>query len=272
MAFGLDDQGDLVARYLANSLIAYSLMLVPNGAYSQDISGLFGTWTLTGASRYEKPECGNAFLTGEVQVLQRITSSEYEAYEAYDGRITSTISYENCDESLDEDMGVHLFVNGDQVTVVYEDQDREQNVLAKNGNVLDVFWSESGFFHWEKTAEASDVDRASEARKNIAQTGYDKGANSLRTVLISRGQKVSDVEDTLWQYYDRNASCQVDSMIEVAAETSVSFYEMANMIDPQTGGATNVVMVDVFDTGDYNSRALSCVENLKIELGINQAK
>ncbi len=51
----------------------------------------------------------------------------------------------------------------------------------------------------------------------------------------------------------------------------MSFYEMVNMIDPKTG-AKNKKMADVFNTGDYSSRALFCVEKVKMELGVVPAE
>jgi hypothetical protein len=54
----------------------------------------------------------------------------------------------------------------------------------------------------------------------------------------------------------------------VAAEQALSFYELANMLDPIAGGLTNRELALKLDQGEFESRLLDCMEGIYDRLGI----
>jgi len=250
-------------------IVACCISFYSNGAYAQDLSGLFGTWKISGTGTSEDPACGASYISGEARILQRMTN---ETMEAYQGRMVSSITHESCDNSLEEDMQIALFVDGDRVSVTFEDRDRPPHFLILSSQKMEITFRSGGYLLWEKTVEPSNIARAAEAKENLAQNSYEEASDIYREILLSRSRGENEVESVLWQYFDEKAACEVDSMMAVTAEQSLSFYEIVNLIDPESFGATNSEMLADFDRAEYNSRTSACNKEIDEKFGMTEGE
>ena len=256
---------DFMKQGFAISVVACCLSLIPNGANAQDVSGLFGTWAITGKGTSADPSCGASNISGTARIFQRVTNEKYEMYQ---GRMVSSITFDYCDEPLDQDMVTILYVDGDRVMVTFEDENRSPYVLEIDGRRMYAEFPGLGFLRMDKIADASDTERAEEVRASISQQFYDDSSQMIRDMLRQRQKDEGAVEGLLWQYFDARASCKINSMLAVTTEQSLSFYEIVNLIDPKSFGAANSELMAKFDRAEYRSRESVCFKAIDNDFGL----
>lgn len=234
-------------------------------AGAQDLSDMFGTWSVTGSGSYEYPDCGRKSIEGSLRVLQRATDDNEEVYHAL---LSFEERFETCDTINQQEVHTFIKVNGDSVQLTYADPTWSPDMLVRTGDVMEGSDSSRFRTRWIKIAGPSDAQRAAEVKSNLANQLYGENADAMRYVLRSNGMSESEAEERLWQLFDAEAACMVDSLRASAARQSLSFYELVNLIDPAATGITNQELLDKFDNSANRTLEQACVDEEFRKLGI----
>ena len=249
-------------------LILFVSLGVCANADAQDPAGLFGTWKITGTHALPAPDCGDTVTNGELRVLQRVTDARSILYQGF---VKFSQSYENCEDGVEEVSEALLNVDESRVIVTYENPDWFPDILTLDGDLMEGTDTNGTETEWVKISEPSDDDRAQEVKTSVAQREYDAWADQIRAALLSNGHTESDAEAILWKYFDGQAACQVDTLRAMAAESSLSFYELVNMIDTElAGGITNTRVFFELNQPSYETRTNLCQETLARGLQLNE--
>ena len=263
----------MICRPFNKLLSLHSLLLIMMASFcspaiAQDVAGLFGTWEFSGTLVEPSANCGVSTSKGQLRVFQRASNSQAILYQ---GVVTSVLHRELCPDEPEETIQVLLVVDGSKVSVTYENPDWYPDILELDGTVMEGTDAIGTNTRWVRTAGPSDSARIEGVRASIAQREYDAGSKVVRNALISNGHSEAQAEELLWDYFDGMADCQIDPLVEVANENSLSIYEIINIIDTDiSGGMTNSEMYYEFDQRSYDKRSVLCVETLTRELGINE--
>lgn len=247
---------------MRRSVLLLWVLLCPF-AQAQDVADLFGTWSATASGPSGDPNCGDAHVTGEIRVLQR---ASHEDVVLYQGVMTSETTYSNCDGVRTSSSEAQLVVNDDKVEIYYTNPEWFPDYLVRAGDTMTGPDSAGLVGHWVKTSGPDDASRAAEVKAAMAQSSYEESASAIRESMLSQGLDPAVSESTLWQFFDGMAACEVDALMTSSAEQSLSFYELVNMIDPLSGGISNMDIYDSFDRKSFNARSSACMSGLKKSL------
>ena len=195
-----------------------------------------------------------------------------EEWVLYMGVMTVETKFEHCEHVTTAKSRAYIAVRGDHVDISYENSNWAPDFLVRTGDVMKGPDAAGVVGHWIRQSGPSDSARAAEAKKNIAQAAYEQFSDRVREALLSQGHDEAKVESILWKNFDASAACQVDALMASAAEQSLSFYELVNMIDPVAGGMSNMELHDSFDQKSFSSRTKFCLKQSDAMLKIDQGK
>lgn len=229
---------------------------------------MFGTWTVSAVGFSDHPTCGQTVLNGSLQVQQRLPNKLFEMYK---GTVESQISYASCDDPMGEVVNATLTVQGNVVTISYDNSSWSPDLLKRVGDVMEGWDSKEVRSRWVKVAGASDSTRAAEAQKNISQTMYEQASDQIRAEIVAQGYDETDAENRLREFFDAAAACEVGSLMISAAEQGLSFYELVNLIDTGSIGLMNSDLQEAFDVKPFNARMRQCNDDIYGDYGLTLA-
>lgn len=223
------------ANVLRGSLLLFVFLVLFQTGHAQELSSLVGSWKSTGGNPDAGGECGASFFEGELQVYQRVSSTEEQLY---DGRIHSQTTWQACDTvRIGESRVIVVVKSAEEVELHYLNSGWSPDFLNRVGDTMAGRDANGAESTWTKQQTLQVEDRIAEASFNLAKQFHDERSDYIIRRLSLFQPERANVEPEIWSMYNDSAMCVVDALRQQAVERSLPFYELLSIIDPRVGGA-----------------------------------
>ena len=168
-------------------ILTISMLLGAGIAHAQEMPDLLGTWSYTASGLPDDPRCGEASLSGEMQVTRKI------AARAYRGKIRTERSTAKCPGVLVEESALTVRIRDYKVSIDYDEEEWTKDILYLNGEALTGKGSDGVRIKWTRQAVANiPVEISAAAMSNLERMFgeiHPQLADQLRDVYSERLQK-----------------------------------------------------------------------------------
>ena len=240
------------------------LFLTKGSLSAQENEDYFGTWATVLKSDAAMGRCGREITLTELEVTGEVPDTKKLTYEAI---ATAWVSSERCLTVTKDSTKAKLVVRGTRVSLSYEAESWNSEMLVRDGNTLAGIDSNGTSLEWVQPGELPVSLQTGMVRQNIVNSMTETRLEKLQSDIVADGKSAEDAQQLAPQLVLGFANCIVDVAQVQAAVQRLPLDELLKIYDPISGDVANPRVVKKLDSLAVEVRTRACFYEVGEQLG-----